>query len=348
MDKVVQIIPAFTEEVIESDTDSGRKMKILFNSISDDISNTNVDNIKELQILRNIVSTSYNETMAIMKRCGIRISTITLLCKLVTKTNLKLLAKYIKLDEDNIVSIEYGDRKCLRTNRCIYPMKKKTKKTFLNQATIRMKAPNIDNTLEIKRNCINIKIFKNGSLQITGPKDMEEFYYVIKKVSDILEKGCTRKTKDGKKKIRYIPKNTSISIQDPNIRLINTDFKLNYKVDRKKLGDILKLNHNYRTKDNIIGYVDCDYASIDGHSGVHIIHHYNETNVTHIFVFHTGSIIMTGAKNIYQILDAYQYIMKIISHYKKQIQIVDIDPNKLKEAIIDFRKPRSKLKSARK
>jgi len=47
------------------------------------------------------------------------------------------------------------------------------------------------------RNYINIKVFKNGSLQITGCKDMEDFNNVINTLIRVLKRG--KDIKQGKK-----------------------------------------------------------------------------------------------------------------------------------------------------
>lgn len=318
-------VPGLTDNVID-DNSKTRKVKLIVKD-----NDHNIDG--DLRKIRMAAAESYTDAMQLMTRYGIDISTITLLCSLPAETNLDKLARYVELDHNGIVSIEYGDRSNKKTNRSLTPPKKKEpKKTFLNQATIRMAPPDATD-----RGFLNIKIFKNGSLQITGPKNMDEFYYIITKIKGILEKGGVRKTKSGEKKVRYIPKGTKLEITNPNIRLINSMFDLGFLLDRKKLDDILKIRHHYYTSDKIIGYVDHNYTSSEGHSGVHVEHHYNDNNTTHIFVFQTGSVIMTGAKNIYQILDAYHYITEIINHYRNEIEIVNIDIDELYLAIKEYR-----------
>ncbi len=48
------------------------------------------------------------------------------------------------------------------------------------------------------RNYINIKVFKNGSLQITGCKDIDDFYNVFETLIRILKRGCDVKIDNGK------------------------------------------------------------------------------------------------------------------------------------------------------
>ena len=69
--------------------------------------------------------------------------------------NLEVVSRYFKLD-DKIMSMVYGDKPV--KSSCI----KKTNRPFFNQATIIVK-------LDPLRN-INIKIFSNGKIQMTGVK----------------------------------------------------------------------------------------------------------------------------------------------------------------------------------
>jgi len=112
--------------------------------------------------------------------------------------------------------------------------------------------------------------------------------------------------------------------------MINSNFKLNYKVDRKQLAVLLKKNHRINTKYIEIGPVDFKYKPTGGHSCVNIKHHYDEISNPSIFVFQTGSIIITGAKNLQHIISSYIFIHKILTRYHHQIIIPDLNINALR------------------
>jgi len=258
----------------------------------------------------------------------ITISTITLDCKLGTLININLFAKYLVLKENEVVSVKYGHRNNPATNRTIVVIaakKKPSKKSFYNQVTIRMKPKNNPD-----RNYLNIKVFKNGSLQITGCKDMDDFYDVTQTLVRILRKGRMVEIGGEKKLIKYVKEPENLDIKQVKIRMINSNFKLNYKVDRKQLAVLLKKNHRINTKDTEIGPVDFKYKPTGGHSCVNIKHHYDEISKPSIFVFQTGSIIITGAKNLQHIISSYIFIQKILTKYHQQIIIPDLDINALK------------------
>lgn len=295
----------------------------------------NSDNSSKHEIIE-----SYDKAKQFLKENKISISTITLNCKLNTIVLNDCFAKYVILKYDGIVSVKYGNRKDAATNRSIVVLKAKkkpSKKNFYNQVTILIKPTNNPN-----RNYINIKVFKNGSLQITGCKDMDDFKNVVKNLISILKKGARVRSHGKVKHVPFIESPDNIGISDIKIRMINSDFKVDYKIDRKKLDKLLKKHHGRNTRDMEIGYVDFKYTPTGGHSCVNIKYHYDEIHRPSIFVFQTGSIIITGAKTLYHIIDAYNFIQKILVKYYHQIRIVELDVKAVKAAILRFRKARAK------
>lgn len=284
---------------------------------------------------------SYLEAKQFLEDHNISISTITLDCKLHTLIDVDKFAKNVILKEDEIVSVKFGNRKDPATNRTIIVLKTKKKssiKNFYNQVTILMKPTN-----NLARNYINIKVFKNGSLQMTGCKDMDDFNNVTTTLIKILKRGKDIKGKNGEiVHINFIDDPKKIGIYDVKIRMINSNFKLDYKVDRKKLAKLLKKNHHQNTKDKEIGYVECKYEPTGGHSCVNIKYKYDEKNKPSIFVFQTGAVIITGAKNLHHIIMAYHFIHKILNKYYKEIRIIELDHKVVQEEIAKFFKNNKK------
>lgn len=290
---------------------------------------------------------TYLEAKQFLKDNNITISTITLDCKLHTLIDVDKFAKNVKLRDDEVVSVKFGNRKDSATNRTIVIVKGKKKpsaKNFYNQVTILMKPMN-----NPERNYINIKVFKNGSLQMTGCKDMEDFNNVASTLIGILKRGQIVKNNKGENvHIKFIDSPEKIGIFDVNIRMINSNFKLDYKVDRKKLARLLKKNNGQKSKDQELGYVECKYEPTGGHSCVNIKYRFDETSKPSIFVFQTGSVIITGAKNLSQIIGAYHYIHKILNKYYDDIKIIDLDQKKVQAEIANFFKESNKKKIAAK
>ena len=297
----------------------------------------NIDNVSKMAI------SSYLEAKQFLKNHNITISTITLDCKLHTLIDVDIFAKNVTLKEDEIVSVKFGNRKDPATNRTIVVLKTKKKpsvKNFYNQVTILMKPMN-----NPERNYINIKVFKNGSLQMTGCKDMDDFNNVTTTLIKILKRGRDTKNKKGKSiHMDFIDNPKEIGIFDIKIRMINSNFKLDYKVDRKKLAKLLKKNHGQGSRDKEIGYVECKYEPTSGHSCVNIKYRYDDKNKPSIFVFQTGAIIITGAKNLPQIIMAYHFIHKILNKYFNEIRIIDLDHKAVQAEIAKFFKNSNKNK----
>lgn len=311
--------------------------KIKKSSTKIDFSNNNEENINK----KNAAITSYIEARKFLDDRNIMISTITLDCKLHTLIDVDKFAKNVILKEDEIVSVKFGNRKDPATNRTIVVLKTKKKssvKNFYNQVTILMKPMN--NPI---RNYINIKVFKNGSLQMTGCKDMNDFNNVTTTLIKILSRGRDMKNEKGKSiHVDFIDNPKNIGIYDAKIRMINSNFKLDYKIDRKKLTRLLKKNHRQGTSDKEIGYVECKYEPTSGHSCVNIKFKYDDKHKPSIFVFQTGAIIITGAKNLPQIIMAYYFIHKILNKYYDEIRIIELDYNAVQTEIAKFFKSNKK------
>ena len=101
-----------------------------------------------------------------------RISTMTLITSFTCYINLEVVSKYFKLD-DKVVSMVYGDKPVKNS-------KQKGNRPFFNQATIIVK-------LDPLRK-VNVKIFSNGKIQMTGVKQVEDGHEALKLIIEKLKK----------------------------------------------------------------------------------------------------------------------------------------------------------------
>lgn len=232
----------------------------------------------------------------------ITISTMTVTCKLDTEFIVENIAKYIDLNHTDIIFVKHGRD----INRSLIPVKssaqkkKKTKKFFYNQVTLKVKTK--------KDNIINVKLFINGSIQMTGCKTMEGIYEALDKIFTCLqvEKGIVNyKTK----KIEEKPFVTQIKnidlekIKDFKIDMINSNFNIGFHIDRDKLYNLMVLEGVNVTFDPL------------NHAGVIIRYEHIDKSIS-VFVFESGSIVITGVFNCQQIKEAYDYINKyLLSNY---------------------------------
>ncbi len=247
------------------------------------------------------------------------------------------IGRYLKVDAKFIDDIIYCDENgeiCCRKQTIKKKKKHKIKKiegkkkrkdSFYNQATIIVKIN------ENKK--INIKLFKNGSIQMTGCDSIENAKMSIEKLFEILNE--PRYNLDIiKKKINIInfieiKNNKKLTIEDintGNVVLINCNFNIGFEINRDKLYEIIsnkknasvleiKKNNKNLVLDNNCPqkYMDCTYDPIR-HACVNIKLNHPIKTIT-IFVFESGSIIILG-KSCRQIRDAYNFInVFLLSNY---------------------------------
>lgn len=238
---------------------------------------------------------------------NLRISTITTVLKISSDIDLEKIYKTIPIT-DYIPFIEYGDgntpkgysEKALRKKR-----KKKKKKIFYNQATLHVIH---------EGKIMNVKLFNNGRVQITGLKKENQGDDLVNGLIDYLS-DCSIFDE-------------SVKIINSKIVLINSDFDIGYEIKRDNLHDGIINYGIYST------YETCIYP------GVNIKYYINSNNcdgicccntmcngkgdgngdgdckkVT-IAVFKSGKIIITGGQNKGQLETSYRFIKNFIDERK--------------------------------
>lgn len=236
----------------------------------------------------------------------IKVSTISATCHLGVNLKLNEIYKYIKLDMSKIVTIKYKNN-----IKSLLPQKKRKKKKncFQNQMTVEIKPDLVDHPTSK----VSLKIFKNGSIQMSGIKSIEAVNTVLDKLINELTKIYGIIEDKVIKEISFIEDNGTISISKFKIDMINSGFLIGFEVNRENL-------YNYLLKNKI----ECKYEpSI--HAGVNVkFHPSNNGEATDkkvsIFIFESGNIIITGAKNIFNILEAYSFIKEFIESNKNNVQ----------------------------
>lgn len=241
---------------------------------------------------------------------------------------------------DGIRSVMYDNRGANRIVRSIIPMKAKkpAERAFFNQTTVRIKPETDPNADEV-----NVKVFQNDSLQITGCKDMEDFYNVLGILQKILREGVDTTIRGTQTHVDFAVDPDNLQIGNVVIRLIVSCFSLGYQVDRRHLAYILKTKHSIRTTDDVIGYVKFKNGTNSKHSCVNIKYVHDEKTTVSVFVFYTGSVIITAAQSLPQIIAAYEYVVKIINHYKDEIRVYDYDKEVIDFMMDDYRKGRKRF-----
>jgi TATA-box binding protein (TBP) (component of TFIID and TFIIIB) len=228
--------------------------------------------------------------------------------------------------------------------RGLYPKKKRKSKIDTN------KKNRFDNQMTViykynQEYMPNIKIFKNGNIQLTGIKDFKHPEFIINKIIDNI-----------KRIYNTIDKNIIITDdKDLNplerleygnfkVRMINTDFKIytdidniqRFNIKRKELHNIL-ISDKYRNKSSfqpgVYQGVKLEYfwnikhtekngicnCSINCFGKGNGDGNGNCKKVT-IAIFESGSILITGGVTFDQVDAAYKFICNIITENKDTIK----------------------------
>ena len=213
----------------------------------------------------------------------------------------------------DIVTIKYN-----KQIKSIDPkvLKKKTKKSSKNfyNCIILVAQVSEDKTL-------NVKLFQNGSFQMTGAKNLEQIDTALNIIFRYLKKTYKNKQRllyvldeeDKRKKFDY----RKLKFSNFKIDMINTNFCLDFKIHLKELFKILQ------NKDLL-----CTYEpSI--HAGINIKFFTTDKKKVTILIFQSKkkmcNLIITGATNITHVNEAYKFITEIINDNKNSIIKINIE-----------------------
>lgn len=169
---------------------------------------------------------------------------------------------------------------------------------------------------------VNLKIFKNGGITLTGIPTMDVAHTIIKLFQD------------GLKQIGY----DDITFSPLQTQLINTDYGLGYRIDRKNILQVFKhvfhlnasfepdiyqgvntkfyWNQEYKGTEHF-GYCKCPTVCKGRGDGTGI----GKCKIITVAPFQTGKVLITGARNMEQIEDTYQFFNNIFRSYYAAISL---------------------------
>ena len=163
--------------------------------------------------------------------------------------------------------------------------------------------------LENNQKSSTIKIFKNGSIQISGVKSLFACNLALNKLIDSLCKEYGIIDDDKIKDIQFISDKEKIRVIRYKVDMINSNFTINYEVNRENLYNILlKKKIECRYEPSIHACVNIKFRPTGSPKNISI------------FVFQSGHIIITGAKNINSIAESYEYITHLLDLHKSEIE----------------------------
>lgn len=235
---------------------------------------------------------------------NVTISTMSATCSLGVDINLSDIWNYMELNKMYITTIKFkGEIKSLEPKK--KRKRKKTVKSFQNQLTVEIR-PDLVN---LPDNKISVKIFKNGSIQMSGVKSLLACNLALNKLIDSLSKEYGIIINGKIEDINFISDRNKISVNRYKVDMINSNFTINYEVNREILYNILlKKKIECRYEPSIHACVNIKFRPSDAPKNISI------------FVFQSGHIIITGAKTINSIAESYKYITELLEEHKPNIE----------------------------
>ncbi len=244
---------------------------------------------------------------------GLTVSTMCASAKLNSLVNTVNIEKYLLLDQDDVICVKLNNdrqRTLIQTKAKNKRLNKKEKKDFhfFNQITVVIRVfqgPVKDWDTEPK---INLKLFKNGSIQMSGCKSIEYINIVLNKLLVKITQIKARIEDKKIQEIKFVENHKDLSIISYKVDMINSNYKVNMQIDRTKLYDLLiKKNIKSSFEPCIRACVIIKYTPPDNNI---------EEKEISVFVFQKGNVIITGARTRNHIISACKYINNILlTHY---------------------------------
>jgi TATA-box binding protein (TBP) (component of TFIID and TFIIIB) len=225
-----------------------------------------------------------------------KIDVMSATCNIGTKFNATNIHQYIDLSSDCIISSQLGNN--LRYVELIEG--KKYKKAFSNQLTLIVKI-NV-------RKYLNVKLFVNGSIQITGGEKVDDYNILFSKLFSKLSVEKSIIVDDEIIKKPFLEEPEKLCINGFKINMINSGCCVNYMINRDTLFKILTTNEK----------IGATYEPMM-HAGVSVPYIIDNVKKASIFVFESGKIIITGVKNVKDINGAYKFISELLEKWKQTI-----------------------------
>ena len=247
------------------------------------------------------------------------ISTMTIVTSFCDEINVKMVFQRLLLDND-IVYIEAGKtiRGIRKKQKSTYKKKNKKKKTddkrklgkgspFSNQISIGFKCCEHGH---VHNNPICVKIFKNGKVQMTGCKDLDEAERIYNKLYCKINDIKTEYTLNGKKIIlNPVKKLKTFEQITLKTEMINGTFSTNFKIDLNKMLNKIQEKYsdeeiyiNNEKKSPLICYLKI-FEVFDEKK--------KKNKIPSVFIYNSGSINIISINNEI-IQQAYEFMSKFI------------------------------------
>ena len=244
-----------------------------------------------------------------------KIDVMSVTCSIGTKFNTINIHHFIDLSSDCIISSQLGNK--LRYVELVEG--KKYKKAFSNQLTLIIK-------INAKK-YLNVKLFINGSIQITGGEKIDDYNILFDKLFAKLKVDKSTVEDGIIVKKPFLDEPEKLCVQGFKINMINSGCSVNYMINRDTF-------HKVLTSSEKIG---ATYEPMM-HAGVSVPYIVNDIKKASIFVFESGKIIITGVKSVEDINGAYKFITGLLTKWKSTI--VRKETKNIDDIIAEIKKKR--------
>ena len=259
----------------------------------------------------------------------LRISTITTTAQLGTLLALEELYRQIPVLEywdlnDGVLKVEFKDSTgVFHTKGTTFKdimLKGKPKKSFFNQLTLVIRRE----TSPLQWKEINVKLFRNGGVQVTGVRSQEMAADAIRWLLAHIGETCTGVFA------------TPPVLHKEQVQLVNTDFSIGAKIHREALFRLLTKKYRLRATYESAFYqgVNTKYfynkqkpaSVLPGLCGCPLLckgsgngEVLGDCKKITISPFQTGQVIITGARTMEQITEGYEFIKNVITAEKDEV-----------------------------
>ena len=250
-----------------------------------------------------------------MESTPLRISTITVCFKLGTELNLgEILSAFEKKGSFRHIFFKKGTKKSKN---------EELNNAFYNQCTIKMAIRDKVSLFGESLSNVSLMLFPNGSGKAVGCRTIRTCARVIKDVVSLLMANEA-----------VMKEPTKLCVQDVGVKMINSDFRVQRGIKQRKLTQIL--TDNYSVSEG--GRVRSALFDPDKYPGINV-KYLSENfdgdwikNVKYtrkgrkrvngevsLFVFRSGSIIITGGRKPEEFKKAYTFINDVIEKHKEEV-----------------------------
>lgn len=199
--------------------------------------------------------------------------------------DLQHLANEMELDIRGVCTTDFrGELRTLRT-----PKRRRRKKpNFYNSMTLEVSVGEGERVM-------HFKVFRNGSIQGAGCQSVQHGNYAINVLKKSLEAVMQ----------------CELELSDLKINLINVNFKMGHSINRDVLHRLLL------SEGQVSSYEKCKHAGV----GLKFLPKGKERPIS-VFIFESGSVVITGSKNEQHILEGYEYVCDFVRRHRQEVNRV--------------------------